>query len=816
MTFTYMKLPIDEITSKFKTKLQDEQNVILKASPGSGKTTRLPVSVIDDFNGEILVLEPRRVAARLAAYRVAEEIGEEVGQRVGYHFRFEKKISAQTKLKFLTEGLLIRYLMSNPTLKGVSVVFLDEFHERHLQTDVAISLLRHLQLTKRPDLKIVVMSATLDLPSLEQFLDVKESFVLDIERFPLDIKYLSKPPSEDPIANLMSVVPAALKKPGDILVFLPGVREINRAYERLQSFKECQVLKLYGDMPVAEQVGVLTPNGGFRRVILSTNIAESSVTIPGIRQVIDTGLVRQTRYNHWSGNLILETKKISKSSAIQRAGRAARQAAGICWRLYTESDYNARLEFDKPEIERANLLDTALEISSLGYNVTQNFPWFESPGETEWRKKVKLLEELGAVKNGGITACGRWMAEMPIGSRYARVMYEADEIDLYQECAHLVAYLNEDNEGVVFGPEILDRKLSRLGEKVIQQIIERKPTEAKNQKHKKSIELCLLSGFFDKVAKLKSMSDKSVELLTFDGSSIEARREDSFWEKSKYYIVLDAREQKETTLHKAIASCVWPVHEEILLGSDHLRAEDSFNWNEKSKKIEKISGIYYGAFSLMESQEKIGSEDYPAAFEKLLEVLVLKDYRSLRREEVLNRLSHYFNIEELKHTLARIEFFEMQSNIKIFGSDGVLKKDWLPSFLEGILKLSDEINWQEKWQEGMSWETREKISREIQAIAPDFVSLGKRRAKINYEFDKSPWIESRIQDFFGHSKGPRIGRQGVALTLHLLAPNNRAVQVTEDLEGFWKNHYPKLRIELKRRYPKHLWPENPLAKGSAI
>lgn len=805
-----VSLPIDNVLTQITDILRTQSNLLIKASPGSGKTTRVPPHLLKHFNGEILVLEPRRVAAKMAAYRVAEEAGESVGQTVGYHFRFEKKISSQTRLKFLTEGLMVRYILEDPNLSNVSAVILDEFHERHLHTDVAISMLRQLQKTKRPDLKIIVMSATLDLSNLETFLDAKKSVIVDAKLHPVKIDYLSRPLTQQLHIEVSRAVRRALQFPGDILVFLPGQKEIHACLRELQDLQTVNVLPLYGDLPIEKQIETLQFNPNRRRVILSTNIAESSLTVEGLSQIIDSGFHRQARFSSWSGNMVLETKKVSKSSSIQRAGRAGRLGPGICWRLYTESEFNSRLEFDRPELERADLASTALEIAALGWNLNANFPWFEPPNAGDWQASIKTLEGLGAIQNGLITELGNKISKTPCSPRFARVLIEAGNLGCVEAAAHLIAVISEGDVEDVDARDTLIKKRSFRAQKIYELLVN--PYKVKGSSDDSKLVLCFMAGLYDRVAKVRKRSTDKIELTMAFGGAVEAYRNSSVWDESEYYLILEASEKKEKGLSVAIARSVYPVDETILLNHPKVNVFEGLYWNENQKRVEKKSGIKYGELLLMESQDKISEDDaIPVANILISEVIGLKNIDTNSTQEILNKLLHVINIDEVKSELARIEF-AVKSGLK-FKLETTGHNHWLRLGLKGINSLKDnqEIDWLEAWLSPLDWSQQSEIKKQLDIIAPKQIQLNKyRQVKINYEFDKLPWMESRLQDFFGLKEGPKINRGQTPIVIHLLAPNYRAVQVTQDLASFWQKHYASVKSQLQRDYPKHSWPDNPI------
>src|SRR5262245_1373881 len=444
-------LPIYPPLPEIIAKLSQSPNIVLEAPPGAGKTTRVPAALLDARvagDGGVCVLEPRRLAARMAARHVAKERGENLGETVGYQVRFEEVVGPRTRLRFLTEGVLLRRLRSDPTLKKVGVVVLDEFHERHLQADLALALLGRLQKTARPDLKLVVMSATLDAGPVASFLDGAPTLRSEGKRFDVAIEHLSRPderPLEEQVAAAVNRL-VAENIDGDILVFLPGAAEIRRAQTACAAAAErhdLMVLPLHGDLSAEEQDRAVKP-AAKRKVILSTNVAESSVTIDGVVAVIDSGLARVAGHSPWSGLPTLNVARVSKASATQRAGRAGRTRPGRCLRLYTAQDFNARPDHDLPEVRRADLAEPALELHAAGVADLNKFNWFEPPPQSAIEAAESLLGALGAIDaQGAVTPVGKQMLRFPLHPRQSRMLVEAQSRGVGEEASVIAALIGE-------------------------------------------------------------------------------------------------------------------------------------------------------------------------------------------------------------------------------------------------------------------------------------------------------------------------------------------------------------------------------------
>ncbi|HYO99904.1 MAG TPA: helicase-related protein, partial [Pyrinomonadaceae bacterium] len=444
-------LPIDSLLPEIIESLRETPRLVIEAPPGSGKTTRIPPALLDSgfaAGAEILVLEPRRIAARLAAAHVANERGEALGEAVGYEVRFDKASGARTRLKYVTEGILMRRLLTDPQLSKVGVVVLDEFHERHLETDLALTLLKRLQQRSRTDLRILVMSATLNAEPIARFLGDCRVLRSEGRRFEVATEHLTRPDERPLDAQVQSAVRRLLGEglDGDVLVFLPNAAEIRRALEACSTLAaefDLLVLPLHGDMSLAEQDRAVRP-AGRRKIILSTNVAESSVTIEGVAAVVDSGLARVAQHSRWSGLQAFSVARISRASAMQRAGRAGRMRAGRALRLYTAQDFGARAQYDVPEILRADLSAAALELHAAGITDLNALDWFETPPAHALEQAESLLMSLGALDGEHrVTATGRRMLRLPLHPRLARVVVEADSRGIGGAACTLAAILSE-------------------------------------------------------------------------------------------------------------------------------------------------------------------------------------------------------------------------------------------------------------------------------------------------------------------------------------------------------------------------------------
>lgn len=831
------RLPIDASLAEIVAVMERDSALVLQASPGAGKTTRVPSALLDSRLGgegkEILVLEPRRLAAKMAARRVAEERGERVGETVGYQFRFENVSGPKTRLRFLTEGMLMRRLLGDPGLKNVAAVILDEFHERHLHGDVALAFLRKLQLGNRPDLRILVMSATLDTEALSAYLGGCKTIRVEGRNFPVETSFLSQPPAARGLElavrdGVERMIEREDDDSGDLLVFLPGMAEIRRAEDALGELarsKKLLVLPLHGELSREEQDQAVS-RADRRKVILSTNVAETSLTIEGVTTVVDAGLARVASFSWWSGLPALRTRPISKASAIQRAGRAGRTAPGRCLRLYTKNDFDGRAPFDVPEIARADLAQTVLELKALAIGELAAFPWFEAPSPAALEAAGALLYRLGALSSADVlssecrlTEIGKILVEMPAHPRIGRLILEASRRGLGESGAVLGALLSEGRlERGDWIPQIdrarRDASVQRVADRLAQSLRRTKPdsggastTPRSSDAQDRELRYAALCGFPDRVAKLRQKT-----LVLSSGGSAQSESDEPSGQE--YFVTLDAEEKKHLHQQRSqvVARLYAPIEVEWLLDLEpaQVRETDEILWDAERGRIEAISRMTYGQLVLSESRGA------PVAASARQAARVMVD-GIWKKPEWLNAL---IDPEALALVRARLDFIsgalregQLKAPKEGFAlpdlGDTALKEK-LAEYAEGKNSVRDlgEINVLEWMQSEWPAEVREFLDR----MAPTHAQLLRgRRVKIHYEPGKPPWIESRLQDFFGMTQGPAVLGGKLALTLHLLAPNQRAVQVTSDLAGFWKRIYPDLRRELGRRYPRHSWPEDPLA-----
>lgn len=827
-------LPIDAAIPGILNTLAQHRCVVLQAPPGAGKTTRLPPALLDwpplSERHEVVVLEPRRIAARLAAQRIASERNERLGDRIGYQVRFENATSASTRLRFVTEAILTRQFATDPTLRRTGVVILDEFHERHLHSDVALALTRRLQLTDRSDLRLVVMSATLQAADVARFLGNCPIIELQGARFDVDIQY--EPQPDRPLAQQVALAVRRLVREGldgDVLVFLPGVAEIRKAWQACEPVARdanLALLMLHGELPASEQARALEPLPQ-RKVILSTNVAESSITIDGVVAVIDSGFARMASHAPWSGLPTLAVRPVSRASAIQRAGRAGRTRPGRCVRLYAKHDFETRPEHDAPEIARVDLAETALTLRAATTAGFDELPWLDAPPQPAKVAAERLLEQLGAVREGKLTTIGRQMLAYPAHPRVARMLVEAERRGLSERVCILAAIMSErslttgramvgtrqaahgstdlmalanlfeeaqlaDFDASVIEALGLDRAAVAAVERARKHLHRLTRDNAKAsgdwQRHEA---LCVLSGYPDRVGKTLRHAD-----VTLSEGGLATLASPLDFEGQQFLVVVDAQDRAEGKTRKTVVRLACGIDAEALLElfPDEVRTQCEVRWNEEKQRVEAREKLMYRALVLDEGAA--GAAAREQASQMLFE-------QAKRRD-----LDDVTGSDELRKLLARAAFVTQ----------------YAPQ--AGLDRLNEEAAWtviRELCESRSSLDELRKagianlmLSRltpgqrqALDQLAPERIQLPNRRAlPVHYEAQTQPWVSSRLQDFFGMAKSPTVAAGRVPVVIHLLAPSGRPVQVTADLAGFWERAYPELRRQLMRRYPKHAWPED--------
>jgi ATP-dependent helicase HrpB len=797
-----LRLPIDPAISRIQEHLRTRGSLLVQAPPGSGKTTRVAPALLDVLPGQVWVLEPRRLAARLAARRVAFERGEPLGQSIGYQVRFEEVAGPRTRLRFMTEGVLTRRLLSDPQLPHVSAVVLDEFHERHLEGDLALALLRRLQQDHRGDLRLVVMSATLDAAPLVRFLGGCPVVRAGSRIFDLDIlhaPYSGKPLEEQVAGALATLYDGSL--PGDVLVFLPGAAEIRRAARACAALAQragLLLLPLHGDLPAEEQDRAVAP-ADRPKVILSTNVAESSITIEGVGAVIDSGLARVASDSPWTGLPRLQVSRISRASAAQRAGRAGRTGPGRVVRLYSAEDFACRPERDAPEIARRELSQTLLELKAME---AQDLEWLEAPPAPAVEAAEELLRRLGAIGAAGrLTEAGLQMAALPLHPRLARLVIEARRRKAAQAGCAVAALLSAGERlesGCPARPSpsdlllLLESDWSPAARRIFEQLSAPQQSGGRrmNAFSEQQLLVSVLTAFPDRVARRRAPSEPEFALASGRSAVLDA----SSAVRGEWIVAVDIEDRPDRGLPAIrVASGIEP--EWLLdLFPERVTETHAVEWNRAAERVEAIGALVYDGLAI--EQTRSGAVDPEEAARLLAQKAWEAGY------------ARFADPDEVTALLDRVAFAARHSPIRPLDEEDV--RAALASLCSGLRSFGELAA--AAGHSGLRRALEERLGdsrRLLEQVAPERVRLsGGRQARVNYPPGHPPWIASRLQDFFGMREAPRVAG-GVPLVVHLLAPNQRPVQITSDLAGFWERHYPRVRRELHRRYPRHRWPENP-------
>jgi ATP-dependent helicase HrpB len=813
--------PIHDLLPAIRESLAAHPRLVLEAPPGAGKTTQVPVALLDApwlARCRIIMLEPRRVAARAAAGFMAKQLGEAVGETVGYRIRFENKVSAKTRILVVTEGILTRMLQDDPMLDGVGVLLFDEFHERHLAGDLGLALALDVQAGLREDLRIVAMSATLDGEKLANFLDAPRLSSAG-RAYPVSIEHFPARRDEALEHQVRRTVEHALAThPGDLLVFLPGRREIERTQRLLTEVAgaEVEILQLHGDLPVDQQSRVLQPApDGMRRVVLATNVAESSVTLPGVRVVIDSGLAREPRFEPNSGFSRLDIVTITQASADQRAGRAGRVADGWAYRLWPQSQ---RLEPQRrPEIAQVELAPLALELAAWGSDAVR-FVDVPPPGALAAGRE--LLRRLSALDAGNaITALGRRMLALGTHPRMAAMLLCANEPQ-QKALACDIAALIEARDPLRTRSDALAERWQALAafrdgkmfidahrgglqaiEAAAAQWRRRLRCDAKPPRTAPAHALgdLLAHAFPDRIARQHPNDPKRYQLAN---GRMARLFDDSVLYGEPWLVASELRfEAKDALLLRAA-----PVDERYLrdVFRSNFREGDETRWDAGkralvSERIERFDGIVL-------SSRSSGRVDHAQAARALTDAARALGLNALPWSETSTQWRN--RVQGLRAWKPELGLPDLSDAVLLASLD-----DWLLPAFAGKTRLDalGEAEFGEALKSRIDWALRQRI--DVLVPVRMTVPSGMER-RIEYAIDDdghpaSPVLAVKLQELFGLAETPRIADGRVPLTIHLLSPAGRPLQVTQDLAGFWARTYPEVRKEMKRRYPRHPWPEDP-------
>ncbi len=838
-------LPIDALAESLVKACGQTRRIVLRAPTGSGKSTRIPQMLLDLnlVQGQIIVLQPRRIAARMLAARIADERGVKLGDEVGYQIRFERKESAATRIKFVTEALLLRQMASDPELKGVGTLIFDEFHERNLHSDVAIALARQLQIKSRPDLLIVAMSATLDTAGVAQWLGNAETLASDGRTFPVEVEYAPMPRTTnrpvwdyaaEQVGKVLREEPA-----GDVLVFMPGAYEIMRTMNAVNQLRESSgvdVLPLYGELSPVEQDRAVNVSDR-RRVIVATNVAETSLTIPGVRAVVDAGLARVARFDPVRGIDTLMIESISQASAEQRAGRAGRTGPGRCIRLWSHTDHQARPLRETPEIKRVDLAETILLLHASGWGDANQFPWYEKPDATSLQRAEVVLHDLGALdEKNKLTSMGSRMAVFPAHPRYARMLMAANEYNCVAEAATLA--------GLSQGRDILLRKVSDQVERAREGVSTEAGSDffvrlsllqrasdlkfdfdacesigvhsqaarqtmmaakqflriAEGQGFKvsstpatpESLQRCLLLAFSDRLA--VRLDAGTLRCALVHGRKGELRRESSV--RSAPLLVAaevdEIQTKGEVTTYLSMATAVDEAWLRELFPND-FSEKISLRYDATQRRVVTRTEKRFRDLVLQATERDDATSD---AASRLLANEVLAGRLELERWDA-----------SVDAWIRRVNFLAKhcpELEIPVFNEAG--RRMVIEEVCQGAVAYRD-IRDRPVMSVVRGWLTHEQ-GMALDTYCPEKIILPRKKhpAKIEYTDDGEAQIEATVQELYDFPGSKlRVCQGKVPMVICIQSPARRTQQRTTDLDAFWKGSYEHVKKDLKGRYPRHEW-----------
>ncbi len=836
-----LELPIQKYRAEIKSAILHCGRVVIEAPPGSGKSTQIPQMILEtgilNAGERVVILQPRRLAARLLALRVATERGSPVGGEVGYQVRFEDRTSHATRLVFVTEGILLRQMMRAQSLEGVGAVVFDEFHERNLYSDVCLARATEIQQKARPDLRIIVMSATLNTRQVSSYLGECRTVRCEGRSYPVEIEYLTKsPPADVPVWELAAEATVRGFDPekGNALVFMPGAYEIQRTIQEVRSrlTSKIMVFPLHGELPAEQQDAAVAADGP-PRVIVSTNVAETSLTIEGVTLVVDSGLARIAKHDPHRGINTLLVGKISRAAADQRAGRAGRTAPGRCLRLWTQSDHEKRAAFEIPEIRRVDLSEVLLALAAMGVVDVQNFPWFEKPEAAALGHAAELLEDLGAIRNGQLTPEGHQMLKYPVHPRYGRMFVEAKRIG----CEHTAALLAALTQGrnILLRAETKDSRENR--EDLLQSgaisdfevqarawryavknaydpgrcrslgihasgcrqvtLLEaqfRSLLGANDQKQStppvSSLARCVLAGFADHVAARVDRGTLRCA-LTRGRRALLAR--DSVARDADLLVAAEIREIDGKDGPQTILSLATAIDVNILreLFRDDVHEQRTAFFDPQLKRVV--------------AREDVRFRDLVVTRGRLTEPTQEEAARVMAEEVLSGRLAIESWDASVEQWIARLNCLaDWMPELELPKIGPRERRELIAQICHGASNLR-ELRARPVWPIVRSWLNTQQ-SELLEKHAPAIINLpGGRKPRVLYSEGKQPKLAARIQDLYGVEKTFLIAGGRVALQIEILAPNHRPVQVTQDLAHFWNESYPRIKQELQRRYPRHEW-----------
>lgn len=826
-------LPISQVIPEIKTKLLNNQRLVLQAPPGAGKTTALPLALLDEpwLKGkQIIMLEPRRLAVRSSASRMAELLGEKVGQRIGYQIKMESVQSKETKILIVTEGILTRKLQHDPSLEGVALLIFDEFHERSLHADLSLALALESQSVLREDLKILIMSATLNTKAISTLMNNAPIIQSEGRCFPVESIYLDPSTSlptnkELPFLIHQKLMNIVAKEEGNILVFLAGVREIKKIEQLLNTTlpKDVFVSTLYGNLSKeAQDRAIKAPPKGTRKIVLSTNIAQTSLTIEGIKIVLDSGLHNVSVFNPFSGMNKLESQFISQDSATQRAGRAGRLSAGKAHHLWHKS--KILLKHDTPEILSADLSQLLLELAVWGNDNMEELSWMDLPPATAISHAKKLLIQLDAletetsvpnqtslkpsVQKLTITAHGKAMSRYPMHPRLAHMMLKAKELNLSYEASLLAVLISEkDIYKNSFSSDLKERVSVLHDVRLKRSVNHVNITQAnyllKNAKRIEKVQnevlntalLGVLLGFAypDRIA-MQRHSKRGTYLLS-NGKGASLHHEDELF-SARFLVVADvAGDNTNAKIYKAIEINLGDIEEYL---QEQIITKEVVDWNEEQERVDVREVQSIGSLVLRERQINNTSN------EEIIEVLIAE-----LEELGIDALKWSKEAQNLRERINFVNHHKM--DFPNFSDEYLLENmdDWLAPYLTGIstLRACQNLDLQNILLGLLSFEQTQMLDK----IAPSKIKVASgSNIAINYSNAEQPILAVKLQEVLGTKSTPTLLNGSIKVMIHLLSPALKPIQITQDLESFWNNAYDDVRKEMRGKYKRHYWPENPL------
>ncbi|WP_120805252.1 ATP-dependent helicase HrpB [Yersinia sp. IP36721] len=796
-------LPVSAVVDDLLSALQSSPQVLLHAPTGAGKSTWLPLQILQrgGLAGRIIMLEPRRLAAKNVAYRLAQQLGEEPGQTVGYRMRAESKTGPNTRLEVVTEGILTRMLQQDAELQGVSLVILDEFHERSLQADLALALLLDVQQALREDLKLLIMSATLDnqrlsalLPDAPAIVSAGRSFLVERSYQPLS----SHERLEDGVANRVKRL--LNQESGSLLLFLPGVTEIHRVMERLSGevAADTDLCPLYGALPLGEQQKAIQPAAtGRRKVVLATNIAETSLTIEGIRLVVDSGLERVARFDPKNGLTRLLTHRISQASMIQRAGRAGRLESGICWHLFAKEQAERAPEYAEPEVLSSDLCSFWLELLHWGCQDVSQLNWLDCPPAPALSAAQDLLRRLGAIDdNGQLTMMGRSMAALGCEPRLAAMLCAAAKHgeDALATAALLAAIIEEPPRG---GQIDLHDWLSRPQahwQRRARQLQQRLPQRAGSVNSDLAGWLLALA-YPDRIAQQRGQDGR---YLLANGMGA-AMAQDEALSRAPWLVAMSLLQNASGPDARILLALPVDIDQLVKQSPHCVTEQTAVEWDEEKGTLRAWHRWQIGRLTL--KAQPLSKPSDEALQQALLNWV---------REQGLNVLNWDENARQLRTRLHCAARWLPEAEWPAVDDQSLLDNLalWLQPSLQGVRDLRGlrQVNIAEALTRLLSWQQRQRLD---SALPSHYTVPTGSRLSIRYYDDKPPILAVRLQEVFGEQSSPRLAEGRVAVVLELLSPAHRPLQITGDLAAFWQGAYREVQKEMKGRYPKHVWPDDP-------